>query len=143
MNIQNILKYRIVFMKKNILALFSGFLIIFVGNALISIFILNNISSKLGIARTIEQGLNFPALASGYLLATIGMVWLSKKIDFKSCLHAGLEIGIFISIVFNIAPYLMISGWSTANASYMLLASIVDSIATILAAIVVTGIIKK
>ena len=130
-------------MKKNILALCSGFLIIFVGNALISIFILNSISDKLGIARTAEQGLHFPALTTGYFLVVVGMIWLFKKIDFKNWLSAGLKIGIFTSIIFNIAPYLMISGWSIANAPYMLVASVVDSIATILSAIVIAMIIKK
>lgn len=133
---------------KNIIATVLGFFVTLFANTLLAMFVLQNFSEELLISRTLGQGLNFPALLSGYFLVGVFMVWL-MNIAYKSkdpqetWLQVTIKTGVCTALVFNVASYLVVSGWSIASAPHMLLAALIDSIATILGALAIGFYFKK
>jgi hypothetical protein len=120
-----------------------GFLVTLFANTFLAMFVLQNFSSSLLISRTMEQGLNFPALLSGYFLVAVFMYWLNCINKKNTYLRTGVENGLATALAFNVAGYLVVAGWSIASAPHMLLASIVDSFATVFGSVVIAYLIYK
>jgi hypothetical protein len=123
---------------KNYIAVVAGFLVTLFANTFLAMFVLSGFSSDFGISRTMEQGLNFPALLIGYFLVGVFMTWLTKKIENINWIKTGLQVGLMTALAFNVAGYMVISGWSVAHGGYMLFAACVDSVATILGALTIS-----
>lgn len=123
---------------KKYIAIVSGFLVTLISNTILALFVLAPFNQNIGISRTMEQGLNSPALLSGYFLVAIFMVVLVSNLKDEHWFNRGLKLGLLTALSFNVAGYMVVSGWSVASAPWMLFASIVDSIATILGALTIS-----
>lgn len=132
-------------MKKEITATVVGYLTTFIGNTILAIFILGPVvGKKLGISRDpATESLNFPAILIGYLGLTLFMVWLTPLVKNKPWLRRGLTVGIATGLAVNVSSYLIVAGWSVANGGAMLFSGIIDSLATILGAVVISYILRK
>jgi hypothetical protein len=135
-------------MNKNFLAIIVGFIGTLFTNTLLAMFVLQSFSAELLISRTKEQGLNFPALLSGYFLAAVFMVWLIKIVNKSDngqtdWSKIGVKTGFYTALSFNIAGYMVVAGWSIASAPHMLMAAVIDSIATIFGAVVISYVLIR
>ena len=132
-------------MKKNIIATLLGFVATFIANTVLAMTIIGPfLNAKIGISRDLEKdGLNFPAILFGYLLLTVVLVWLVPIVKGKTWLQKGLLAGAMIGLAVNVAGHLITAGWSIADGTSMLFAGIIDSIATIIGAIVIAFIFRN
>lgn len=132
-------------MKKQIIATLLGFIANFIVNSIIAMAILGPLlNSSIGIVRDAEKdGLNFPAILSGYLLLTIFMVWLTQNIKGKTWLQKGIIVGLMTGLAVNIAGHLIIAGWSVAGGMGMFLSGIIDTLATVVGALVISFILRN
>lgn len=132
-------------MKKNILASVIGFIVYFIANSVIAITILGPfLNNQIGIVRDAKKdGLNFPAILSGYIILTIFIVWLTTQINAKSWIQKGLTVGAMTGLAVNVAGHLIIAGWSVAGGMGMFLSGIFDTFATIFGSLVIAFILRN
>lgn len=132
-------------MKKNLTALVIGFLVTFIMNSVLAMTIIGPmLNNEIGISRDPEKdGLNFPAILSGYLLLTGVMLWLTPRVNEKIWWRQGLLTGAMTGLTVNVAGHLIVAGWSVAGGTPMLLAGIIDSFATIFGALVIAFILRS
>lgn len=129
-------------MKKLILSTIFGFLGTFVVASLIAIFILQNlVNESLGVVRTMEEGLNFPAILIGYFLLALGMSVLYPKI--KDSLGGkwylnGFVFGYLVGVTVFIAGHLIVAGWSVIPATPLVIAGFFDSFAPAFGGIIIS-----
>jgi len=134
------------FMKKYIVSGVLGFLALNVLSAITAMLVLQPTVNQLlrPHIRSMEEGLNFPALTLGYLVITVGLIFIllnfkSGKTWFKKSLVVGSVFGLSVCL----GDHLVTAGWSKLHMGAMAFSGVIDTIPVIFAAIVVGFVLRK
>ena len=126
-------------MKSPISGLIIGFIVTFVANALLAMSVIGPLlNQRLGISRTMEQGLHFPSMIFGYLGLAAFMVWQIRRRPDHGWLRQGIIVGGTSGLVVFVAGHAIVAGWSVADPLAMILAGLVDTLAAIIGACAIT-----
>jgi hypothetical protein len=120
------------------LAVVVGFLATMMTNTVLALAVLAPFNEDLGIARTKEQGLNYPALMAGYLVFALVLVWLVMLVRRPTWVTRGAVAGGTLGVASFFAGHLITTGWSVANLAPMAFAGAVDTLAAIAGGILVS-----
>ncbi len=129
--------------KRIALGLLAGFLASMIANTVLALVVLAPINDDLGIARTTEQGLNYPALMIGYLVLAAVLVWTVNHTNQPNWLKRGALAGFVVGAGTFIAGHLITTGWSIAKLAPMAYSGIIDTIAAIIGGIAVSRAIQR
>jgi hypothetical protein len=117
-------------MKRFLLSALSGFLATFLAGSVLAMAVLQPLVAKdFGIyVRSMEQGLNMPAMVSGYLLLGLALALLYPRVDWDmSWAKKGASLGFVLGLAVFFAGHLVVAGWSTLPAGPMIFSGFVDA----------------
>lgn len=116
------------------LAILAGAVTTFMVNTLLAMFVIGPFFNKaLGVVRTMEQGLHWPAMLVGYLGLAAILAFLYPRLDLggEHFLFKGAMVGLLLGLAVFTCGHLVIAGWSTIPAGPMLWSGLLDAAAVV------------
>lgn len=133
-------------MKRHLIAILVGFVLINILSALTAILVLQpNVNSLLQPhIRSSEEGLNFLALTLGYFVVTVGLTYiLTNSKPGKSWVQRSLSAGLAVGLSVCLGDHLVTAGWSKLHMGAMAFSGLIDTIPVVVASLAIGFILRK
>lgn len=133
-------------MQKYIIAIFTGFIAINVLSALSAMLVLQPTINHLLLPhiRSQEEGLNFTSLTMGYLVITLGILFILKNFKAgRGWIQKSFYVGSSMGLSVCLGDHLVTAGWSKLHMGAMAFSGIVDTIPLLLATMCMGYFLRK